>query len=113
MPEYPRIPAIVSVGEWFLDDEALPDTGFSGGVVVPARSSDHIANRPREGRLRLGNDRAVRAYWWNGEVAVGELSVPTTVWALGNDFILGREVLDQMEICFEFGERVRLRFDRE
>jgi hypothetical protein len=29
---------------------------------------------------------------------------------LGSRFLLGREVLDELEVCFEFGQRVRLRF---
>jgi hypothetical protein len=113
MPDYPRVRAVVSIGEWFMDDEALPDTGFSGGVVIPAGCSDEINQPGEDGLLRLGNDQSVEAPWWGGEIAVGKLTMPTTVWALGDDFVLGREVLDRMEICFEFGERVRLRFDRE
>jgi hypothetical protein len=35
------------------------------------------------------------------------------VAALGNRYLLGREILDQLEICFQFGRSVRLRFADE
>ena len=110
MPDYPRVGAVVSVGDWFFDDEALPDTGFTGGVIIPNHYINEVPIAPQFGTLVLGNGQVVDALFWEGEFSVGELDVSTTVWALGNDFILGREVLDQLEICFVFGREVRLRF---
>jgi predicted aspartyl protease len=110
MSEYPRIGVVVSVGDWVWDEEALPDTGFSGGIVVPIDVIEDISAPAQAGELRLGNDQVVQAPWWDGEVSIGDLSLRTTVWALGRDFIVGREVLDQLEICFYFGREVRLRF---
>src|SRR5688572_10742328 len=112
MPEYPRVAAVVAIGEgWLLDDDALPDTGFSGGVVVPHRAVDDIPVAPDRGRLRLGDGQRVEAFWWSGELSIQSAVLTVTIWALGDDFLIGREVLDQLEICFEFGRRVRLRFE--
>ena len=110
-PEYPRIRVIAAISDWVCpDQDALPDTGFTGGVLVPYRYVDDIPVAPDSGRLRLGNGLTVQALWWDGEISIGDFNAAVTIWALGDDFLIGREVLDQMEICFEFGERVRMQF---
>jgi len=95
-----------------VEEEAFPDTGFTGGVIIPRALVEEIDARPHWGELRLGNQAIVGASYWRGRVAIGDLDLPTEIWALGDEFIIGRKVLDRMEVCFEFGERVRLRFDR-
>lgn len=77
---------------------------------MPLRAVDDIPAPPQSGRLRLGNNQPVDALWWNGEISIEDFSAAADIWALGEDFVIGREVLDQMEICFEFGTRVRIRF---
>jgi hypothetical protein len=114
MPDYPRIDILVRVGTWVEKGEALVDTGFSGGAIVPLAMIHEIDDDPVSDELRLGNDDLIRAYCYgDGEVTVLGRDFPVSVWALGSDFIIGREVLDQMEICFEFGQRVRIRFSPE
>jgi predicted aspartyl protease len=113
MPEYPLIEIGVSVGSQTFFGDALPDTGYDGTLIIPETLRREI-DAPAVRRTILMADRhEVRVFSWRGTLHLGERSFRLRMHAFGDQFILGREVLDQTEICFEFGERVRLRFERE
>jgi hypothetical protein len=62
-------------------------------------------------RLADGGILDVRS--WRGTLEIADHRFSVEVAAMGTCYLLGREVLDQMEVCFEFGRRVRLRFGDE
>jgi hypothetical protein len=87
---------------------ALPDTGFDGQVIVPEEIGNEEAG---EHSLVVADGFSVRVDTWEGQLMIADRLWRVGVHALGDQFLIGRGVLDQMEICFEFGRAVRLRFE--
>ena len=61
--------------------------------------------------LTIADDYVYDVEAWEAVLELEERSFPVTARAFGREYIIGREILDQMEVCFEFGQRVRLRFE--
>jgi predicted aspartyl protease len=110
-PDGLEIEAILSVGTWDTELTLFPDTGFDGGVAIPAGAAREVLASPDDDRMQVADGRIVAVPRWDGSIEIEGHRFRCEVIALGNNFLLGREVLDQMEICFVFGKKVRLRFE--
>ncbi len=110
MARYPQVELILSVGTWQTVIEAYPDTGFEGGLSIPMGAARELLAEPYDVALRLADDDLQWVAGWDGEVELEGRVFNCEVVALGSRYLLGREVLDHLEICFEFGRAVRLRF---
>jgi hypothetical protein len=110
MPDYPMLEFALTIGGWQIVDELYPDSGFEGGLAIPVGVDREILAEPYPLPLALadGSTRTARA--WGGILDLEGHTFRVEVVALGSRYLLGREVLDQLEICFEFGRQVRLRF---
>ena len=110
---FPSIEIIVSVGSFSESAEALCDTGCSSGVIVPASYAEAI-DAPFEWEpFELGDGRVVDAPTWDGSVDLEGRSFEARVSAIGNEFLVGMQVLSQLEITLSFGSEVRLQFREE
>jgi predicted aspartyl protease len=107
---YPWIEFSLSIGTWDVADLAYPDTGFDGGLLIPTGSGREVLASPDWVPMRLADGETVQVRSWGGIVEIAGRRFPVEVAAMGTRYLLGREVLDQMEVCFEFGRSVRLRF---
>src|SRR5690349_7278707 len=107
---YPWIEFSLTIGTWDVADLAYPDTGFDGGLLVPIGVGREVLASPTWTPLRLADGEAVEVRSWTGELEIEGRTFHIEVAALGARYLLGREVLDQLELCFEFGRRLRLRF---
>jgi len=110
---YPWIEFVLTVGTWDVVDAAYPDTRFEGGLLVPAGVGREIVASANWIRLRLADGNVVQARSWSGTLELEGRSMAVEVAALGYRYLPGREILDQLEICFQFGRSVRLRFADE
>ncbi len=107
---YPWIEFGLSIGTWDVADLAYPDTGFDGGLLIPAGTGREVLASPAWVPMRLADGETIQVRSWGGIVEIADHRFPAEVAAMGTRYLLGREMLDQMEVCFEFGRRVRLRF---
>jgi len=110
VPNYPLIEFILSVGTWDTEGEALPDTGFEGGVAIPYGVAREIIADPDLVEIVTADGTLHEVDRWSGVLELDGHRVVVEVIGLGHQFLIGREVLDQLEICFEYGRRVRLTF---
>ena len=110
---YPWVEFSLTIGTWDVDDLAYPDTGFEGGLLIPVGVGREVLASPAWVPMRLANGDTVQVRSWRGIVDIAGHRFPIEVAAMGTRYLLGREVLDQVEVCFEFGRRVRLRFPDE
>jgi predicted aspartyl protease len=110
MPAYPLLELVLEVGTWETDAEAYPDTGFEGGLCIPIGVGREILAAPFMTPLRLADGSQHEVKTWRGRIDLQGHVFDVEVAALGNRYLLGREVLDRLEICFEYGQRVRLQF---
>jgi len=113
MLSYPQIEIVLTVGGWDTAVEVWPDTAFDGGLAIPTGAAREILAEPYFTRLRLADDGVQRVAAWDGTVELEGRRFRCEIVALGSRYLLGREVLDQMEVCFEFGRTLRLRFRDE
>ncbi len=112
-PPYPWVEFGLTIGTWDVADLAYQDTGFEGGLLIPARMGREVLVSPGWIPMHLADGQTVQVRSWRGVVDLAGYRFPVEVAAMGTRYLLGREVLDQMEVCFDFGRRVRLRFDDE
>jgi len=110
MIPYPLVEVAVTIGAETFLGEALPDTGFDGSVIVPISLASEIDLVPDLVTIRMADGHRVAVDAWEGELALADRSFAVQVRAFGDQFILGRDLLDQLEICFCYGQEVRLSF---
>lgn len=113
MPAYPLLEFVLSVGTFDLSGEAYPDTGFEGGIAIPVGVGREIIAAPFETLVRLADGSTVSVPLWDGNLELNGRRFRAEVVALGRGFLIGRDVLDQIAISFEFGKTVHLRFRDE
>ncbi|MBM3943841.1 MAG: hypothetical protein FJ316_13230 [SAR202 cluster bacterium] len=109
--EYPYLPVAVELRGRTVRSSALIDTRFSGSLVVPATWLDPSLGLPDGyGRWELADGRAVRAPVYLGSVEiVGLVRIPQIViTVLGNEYVIGRRILDRFEITLDRGQKLIL-----
>jgi predicted aspartyl protease len=111
MTGWPLLEVVVAVGAWVETVDVILDTGYDGGLIVPTRVGSEIEARGIRGRLVMPDGGVHVVDTWSGEIDIHRRVFPVRVRCFGTEFILGREVLDQMEVCFVFGREVRVRLD--
>jgi predicted aspartyl protease len=111
MAAYPYIDFALTISSWSVVGEAFVDTGFDGAFIIPRDAGRYIPSDSHRETLRVADGFAYDAETWEAVLDLDERSFPVMAHAFGREYIIGREVLDQMEVCFEFGRRVRLRFE--
>ena len=87
---------------------ALVDTGFEGAVVVPDALLDSEGTAPvARGHWQLADGSIIDAPLFLGMVeVVGFPSAPATITVLGEEYILGRGVIDRFRVTLDHGERI-------
>lgn len=113
MPHYPYLEFTVAIGSWDWGSEAYVDTGFEGAICIPAALEDEIDAQPAYTRFRMADGTIREVPTWGGTLWLEEHPFQVDVIGLGRECPLGREVLDQVEICFRFGRELRVTFAKD
>ena len=106
---YPFLQIRIEVRDWGDEALALLDTGFEGALTIPASMMQYAMGAPdTSANWELADASVVEAPVYFGAVEIiGLASIPdVAITALGNEYILGREILDLFEVTFDHGERV-------
>jgi predicted aspartyl protease len=107
-PSYPLVEVGITIGTYDTVDYAYPDTGFDGGLIIPIGIGQEVISAGYRKQFRLANGQIYHALAWNGFVTIGEAQFKTEIAALGGQYLLGRQILDQLEICFIRGRELRI-----
>ena len=107
--EYPYIPVRLEIRGQQFEQYALLDTGFTGELAIPATLLATTIDVPDEhADWELADGSIIDAPIYLGTLEI--LGLPpilsVAVTTLGNEFILGRGILDLCVVAFERGERV-------
>jgi clan AA aspartic protease len=87
--------------------EALVDTGFDGGVVIPKDLLDPSLTPVRYLPWSLADDSQVLLPAFLGDVQIGNLPpVRTIVMPLGDEPLLGRNVTNNYRMIFDHGNQL-------
>jgi hypothetical protein len=108
---YPFIDIGIVVGTWDTTAHVYPDTGFEGGLMIPAGVGREILASPSEAPYLLPGRYRIVVPVWRGKVTVEDRVFDADIVAYGDRFLLGREVLDNIEVCFAFGRELHLRLE--
>lgn len=108
---YPYTEFIVTIGTWTLVEEAYLDTGFEGGLLLPAYLEDEILASPDRTKFEIADGAMVMLPAWTGYIELSTCQFSVEVAAMGSRFLLGREILDKLTVCFERGKRVTIQLD--
>ena len=107
--DYPYLPIRVQIRDWQDEASALLDTGFTAELVIPERLLDQGFGFPEEHiDVELGDGRIVNAPVYLGNLEI--IGLPPisglAIIAMGNEFILGRGIIDLFRVTFDHGDRV-------
>ena len=108
---YPYLSIRVEIRGRREETLALLDTGFTGNLVVPTTWLNRALGLP-DGRssVEMGDGSITDAPVYLGTLEIVGLSTTQVrVTVLGNEYILGRRVLDRFEVTFDHGQRVIVR----
>jgi clan AA aspartic protease len=90
-----------------LDLEAMVDTGFDGGVVIPSDLLDPALTPVRQLPWSLADGSEVLLPAFLGSVQIGNLPpVTTIVMPLGDEPLIGRQVTNNYRVIFDHGNQV-------
>lgn len=107
--DYPYLPIRVEVQGDSIETLALIDTGYTGSLIVPATFQREALGRPdARTSLQVGDGRTVAAPVYMGilEIKGFPPMYGIAVTLLGDEYILGRRILDRYEITLDHGQRV-------
>jgi hypothetical protein len=107
---YPQVEVIARIGTMDLLLEAWLDTGFEGGLMVPASLRHEILSPYDDAPFRLADGHQVRVPAWSGEVEIAGHPFPCEIIGLGKQVLIGLEVLNQFDVEFSRGTELRFRF---
>lgn len=104
---FPYLPIRVTVGDMTYEGEALLDTGFGGGVMLPSRYLPD--EEPDFGYIDwiLADHSTHRAPSYRGTVEIdGFQPFQTSVTSLGDEVLVGVQVIRRFYVLLDYGERV-------
>lgn len=110
MPPFPYLEFTISIGTWDWGSEGYVDSGFEGAISIPAALEHEIDAEPDYTPLRLADGALRMVPTWSGAIWLGDHRFPVEIVGIGRRCLIGREVLDQLEVCFKFGREVTIRF---
>jgi predicted aspartyl protease len=89
---------------------AYLDTGFDGYLIVPATQLSVLGPPQFSAPWELGDGSVVPANEYRGDVFVSGLAVtiPARITLLGEEYLLGRSVVDRLRMTFDHGQRLLL-----
>ncbi len=104
---FPYLPVRVNVGSTTYDGDALLDTGFSGGVMMPERYLPDDAPLSGYVDFVLADFSTVRAPVYRCTIEVNGFDpFKTNVAPLGDTVLVGVHVISKFYILLDHGERV-------
>jgi predicted aspartyl protease len=109
---FPYLTVHLSIGtldqiDFECDFEPLVDTGFSGGLAVPADLIPSSVAPDTYPIWRLADGTEVMTPAYTGYITIGNLPpVLTDIIALENAHLLGRAVTNNFRVIFDHGQEV-------
>ena len=104
---FPYLTIRIQVGGMTYEGEALLDTGFSGRVILPREYLPNEIFAIETNTFILADGSEIPAPTYLGRVELGEFGpIETTVSGLGNEPIIGVQVIRHFSVILDHGKRV-------
>jgi predicted aspartyl protease len=106
---FPYVRVIVTVRGQAHAVEALLDTGYSGYVVMPEGALKGASPLGIRAIVQVADGRKIGAPVYEGKITVGDVApFDALVTVLGNEPIVGRQVIRRFKVILDHGTRVTL-----
>ncbi len=104
---FPYLPIRVSVDGTIYKGDALLDTGFSGGIMLPSRYLPDDALLSGYIDWVLADHSTVRAPYYRCTVEIdGFRPLRSVVTTMGDEVLVGVRVISRFYVLLDHGERV-------
>lgn len=110
-PAYPYVEVTFTIGAFRSPPIlAYVDSGFDGYLLVPAAQTTLFGLPQFSTSWELGDGSAVQAQEYRGEMQVSGLPliIPARITCLGEEYLLGRGIVDRLRMTFDRGQRLIL-----
>ena len=104
---FPYLRFALRVGQHSFDGEALIDTGFDGGFAVPPSFLQHVGPPSGYALWEPVVGPPAFAPTYSGTFQIADRGpFPATVTALGDEILVGLEVITRFAVILDHGQRV-------
>ena len=109
--DYPYLLIRVEVQSASEEARALIDTGYTGSLIIPETWQSSFGLPDGQTAVEVGDGRIIFAPVYVGTLAINGFRPihGVAVTLLGDEYILGRRILDRYEITLDHGQRVIIR----
>jgi predicted aspartyl protease len=110
-PAYPYVEIEFVVGAFRSSTIlAYVDTGFDGYLIIPATQTSLLGAPQFSAPWELGDGSVVQAHEYRGDILVSGLTIniPARITLLGEEYLVGRGVVDHLRMIFDHGQRLLL-----
>jgi len=108
-PAYPYLEVQFTTGN-FRSSTVLAyiDTGFDGYLLIPTTQNTLLGPAQFATSWELGDGSVVQAQEYRGDVHVLGLAIdiPARITLLGDEYLLGRGIVDHLRMTFDHGQRL-------
>ena len=89
---------------------AYVDTGFDGYLIIPGIQTSLLGPPQFFASWELGDGSVVQAQEYRGDILISGLSIsiPARITLIGEEYLLGRGVVDRVCMTFDHGQRLLL-----
>jgi predicted aspartyl protease len=110
-PAYPYVGVEFAVGAYRSPTVlAYVDTGFDGYLIIPATQISLLGPAQFFAPWEIGDGTVVEAQEYRGDIQISGLniSIPARITLIGEEYLLGRGVVDHVRMTFDHGQRLLL-----
>ncbi len=93
-----------------FEGPALLDTGYDGTLIIPDSLVALLGQGDTTSTIIVGDGRPVESPVYFGSLEINGLTpIPLLpITAIGDEFILGRGLMDRYRVCFDHGEQITI-----
>jgi len=107
---YHFLPVIFRIGETEQSSLAFVDTGFDGYLVIPEGFEDGLGQGDYLSKWELadGSVSVGQEYLGNQIKGLGKDKISARITCIGDEFILGQEIIRKYRFIFDHGEKLEV-----
>lgn len=106
--DYPYLNVEFTIRDYQEIRQAYIDTGFDGYLVIPRNLMDSIGEEDFMSPWELADGSVIWVPEYLGQIRVIDVgkSFPALMSCVGNEFLIGRGVIDGFRVVFDHGKRI-------
>lgn len=108
--DYPYLEVQFAVRGYKTQVRAYLDTEFDGYLIVPLSLATNLGREDYATQWELGDGSLIEATEYFGTIEIPGLgtSLSARITSLGNEFLIGRGVIDRFRVVFNHGQRIEI-----